>query len=301
MEITVLIAAYQANAYIAPALRSLATQTHSAWSLVVVEDGSDDGLAATIAAFAAAHPLRSVVYHQLGQNQGVATARSTLLRLATGDAIAFLDADDHWAPTHLAAAATALAASADLVVAGIHTFDLTTGTTLQDYPAPPPLLVDPVAALFTSSVIITSSAVVLRRSLALKVGPFDPQLRVGEDRDYWLRCALAGARFAHAPFTCYYAKHEGSTMAKALLVAEHAHRFALKYRQHPGLAPTARRHALARASLDYARLLRATAPRRSVRLALEAWSLRPLNPHGPLHLVLSLLHLLRSYLPAARS
>lgn len=278
MTVSVLIAAYQAGAYLPAALACLPAQTHSDWELIVVEDGSRDATESLVTAFAAAHPGRRIVYFNFGENRGVAAARNQLLRLAAGEAAAFLDADDRWEPTHLALAVTALEGGADIAVANVRAFDLSDGSTIQHYPAPPALLADPVAALLAGSPIVTSSAVILRLALARQVGDFDPVLRVGEDRDYWLRAALAGARFAALVSTCHYAKHPGSTMARTVLVAEQSRLFALKYLRHPDLDPRPRRRALAQASLNLARLVRASTPGRAARLALEAWRHHPADP-----------------------
>jgi glycosyltransferase involved in cell wall biosynthesis len=287
--ISVLIAAYHAGAYLPAALRTVADQTHPTWELIVVEDGSRDQTETLVRAFAAAHPSRRIVYHNPGQNQGVAAARTQLLALARGEACAFLDADDRWSSDHLAAAAAAVAAGADLALAPVRTFALETDATLDRHPVPPALLADPVAALLAGSPIFTSSCVVLRRSLAEKLGPFDPQLKVGEDRDYWLRAALGGARFAALYSICHYAKHSGSTMARTLLVAEQARLFALKYHRHPAVPPGWGARTLAHAELTLARLTRARDPRRSACHAWAAWRARPLDLRPLAHLAAALL------------
>jgi glycosyltransferase involved in cell wall biosynthesis len=272
--LSVLIAAYHAGAHLPAALATLAAQTHPSWELIVVEDGSRDQTEALVAAFAETHPARRVVYHNLGQNQGVASARTQLLTPAQGAGCAFLDADDRWSEDHLAAAAAALSAGADLALAPVRTFALSTDATLGHHPVPPTLLTDPVAALLAGSPILTSSCVVLRRELATRLGPFDPQLKVGEDRDYWLRAALAGARFAALSSLCHYAKHPGSTMARTLLVAEQSRLFALKYHRHLALPRGWGARSLANAELTLARLTRAQSPRRSARHAWAAWRAR---------------------------
>ena len=101
MKISVLIAAYEADRFIPNALASVAGQTHLDWELVVVEDGSRDTTEALVKAFAATVAPRHVRYANLGVNQGVAAARNRLLELFTGEAVAFLDADDRWRPDHL--------------------------------------------------------------------------------------------------------------------------------------------------------------------------------------------------------
>lgn len=277
MKISVLIAAFRAGRYLAPALASIEAQTHRNWELIVVEDGSRDETESLVQAFAArvAQPVR---YENLERNHGVAAARNRLLELAQGDAVAFIDADDAWTADHLALANDQLEKGADLVVSGVDGIDLATGRLLFTYHPDPALLQDPIGTLFRNSAIITSSSVTLRRSTAHATGWFDPSLRIGEDRDYWLRAALAGARFAAAPrATCHYAKHSESTMARTLLVAEQTVRFYRKYRGLAAVPPSERRRRFAQSLVVHARLARRADPRASLRSIVRAWFLAPLD------------------------
>lgn len=287
MKISVLIPAFHAGPFIRAALESLRRQTHGDWELVVVEDGSHDDTAAILLEFARTCPQR-VVYHNLGENRGVGTVRNHLLELASGDALAFLDADDTWDPTHLANAVARIEAGADLVVSGVRTFDLAQQRALEKVPAPGELVRDPVLTLFERSAIITSSAVVLTRPLARRTGAFDVSLRIGEDRDYWLRCALAGARFAVTDeFTCNYAKHASSSMARTCVVAQHVTRFYEKYRDLEAVPARLRRHLLADSLICEGRLLRDRDRQRSAECLWRAWRCEPFNPRIPAHLAVT--------------
>jgi len=287
MKISILIAAYRAAPTVAWALAGARAQTHRDWEIVVVEDGSRDGTEAIVRA-AASSEFPSIRYENLGTNQGVAAARNRLLQLATGDAVAFLDADDWWAPDHLATGIRQLETGADLVATGVRTFDLASQQTLQEVRPPASLATDPVATLFNESVIITSSSVLLSRDLIARTGGFDRNFSVGEDRDYWLRAAVAGARFAVAPgLTCHYAKHARSTMSRTQLVAAQTVRF---YEKHfdLGVIPLARRRRqLAHSLINEGRLLRGNHARDSVRQLWRAWRLAPYNLMAAAHLVLS--------------
>jgi glycosyltransferase involved in cell wall biosynthesis len=288
MKISVLIPAFRAEATLAHALDCVLRQTHPDWEIVVVEDGSRDGTEDIVRTFASrvSQPVR---YENLGVNQGVAAARNRLLSLAAGDAAAFLDADDGWTCEHLARAAGHLSLGADLVVTGVRTFDLATGETLAVVTPPAALAANPVGALFDESVIITSSCVVLSRGAWTRTGEFDPALRIGEDRDYWLRAALAGLAVRVEPaVTCHYAKHAASAMARTLLVAEHTVRFYEKQSALAAIPVRVRRRRLASALADEARLLRATDAPGSARRLARAWKLRPADFTLPPHLAFSL-------------
>jgi glycosyltransferase involved in cell wall biosynthesis len=284
MNVSVLIPAYQARPYILTALQSVAAQTHTDWEIVVVEDGSRDGTESVVEAFAATCVQR-VVYRNMGINSGVGAVRNRLLELASGEVLAFLDADDRWKPTHLEAAVECFRKGADLVVSGVQTFDLETGKTLEVVEPPEALISEPVLTLFQQSVIITSSSVSLTKALAVQTGQFDTTLRIGEDRDYWLRCALDGAQFARTDaVTCEYAKHKGSSMARTTVVAEHELRFYDKYRTLSDVPLRLRRHLLAASLVSVGRLLRHRDPARSAACFWRAWQCEPFNPRIPFHL-----------------
>jgi hypothetical protein len=92
---SVIIPAYRATGTIARAVRSALEQTHAPKEVLVIDDGSPDNLAETL------QPFRERVTLIRKQNGGVASARNAGLERATGDLIAFLDADDYWEPEKL--------------------------------------------------------------------------------------------------------------------------------------------------------------------------------------------------------
>ena len=287
MKVSILIPAYKAGAYIGTALQSVRAQSHADWEVVVVEDGSQDETEAVVADFARSTPQR-VTYRNLGHNYGVGTARNRLLELAAGEAIAFLDADDTWESPHLALAVEKLNRGADVVVSGVTTVDLAARTTLERVTVPAALMAEPVLTLFEVSAIITSSAVVLRKALTERTGQFDATLRIGEDRDYWLRCALEGGRFSSTDaFTCNYAKHEASSMARTFLVAECELRFYEKYRALAEVPRRTRKRLLAKSLISFGRLLRKRDPARSAACFWRAWHTVPFSPQILLHLAFS--------------
>jgi len=287
MKVSVLIAAYQAAPTIARAIASVQAQSHEDWEIIVVEDGSNDGTAG-IVRLAAAPNAQEIRYENLGTNRGVAAARNRLLEVATGDAFAFLDADDWWSNDHLQRGTARLAASPGIVVSGVRTFDLASRQTLSFAWPPAELEIDPVGILFRESAIITSSSVLFSRNVPARTGEFDRSFRVGEDRDYWLRAALDGIPFRIEPnVTCNYAKHHRSAMAATLLVAAQNVRFYEKYFSHPVIPPGLRRRGLAHSLLNEARLLRRSDAAASVGRLWRAWQLTPADFSLPAHLAFS--------------
>ncbi len=94
-KISVIVPAYNAEHLIAACIESVLAQHDTDWELIVVNDGSKDGTGALCDAYAE-RDSRVRVIHQ--QNGGVSVARNRGLSEATGELIAFVDADDTLVP-----------------------------------------------------------------------------------------------------------------------------------------------------------------------------------------------------------
>lgn len=91
--VSVVIPAYNAEAYLERTLRSVLSQTYQNLEIIVVDDGSTDRTAAIACELAATDP-RLQILHQ--KNAGVAAARNLGIQRAKGEFIAPIDADDIW-------------------------------------------------------------------------------------------------------------------------------------------------------------------------------------------------------------
>lgn len=97
--VSVIVAAYNAEAHLEQTCRSALSQTHRHLELIVVDDGSTDSTVAIVERLAAADSRVRLI----GQpNGGVAAARNAGIAVARGAFIAPLDADDLWDVTKLA-------------------------------------------------------------------------------------------------------------------------------------------------------------------------------------------------------
>lgn len=92
---SVIIPAYDAEPFIARAIESVLTQTWPAHEILVVDDGSTDATAGVVARYGGR------VRYLRQDNAGVSAARNAGARAATGDWLAFLDADDWYYPDRL--------------------------------------------------------------------------------------------------------------------------------------------------------------------------------------------------------
>ncbi len=90
VKISVIIPAFNAETTIAETLDSVAHQTRQPLEIIVVDDGSTD----STAAIAGKHHLLPRVIRT--KNKGAAAAINCGIAAATGDLLAFIDADDLW-------------------------------------------------------------------------------------------------------------------------------------------------------------------------------------------------------------
>jgi glycosyltransferase involved in cell wall biosynthesis len=97
--ISIIIAAKDASAFIADALRSALAQTRRDLEVIVVDDGSVDATSDVVRACANGDPR--VLLLRNDRSQGVSSARNRAIAQARGDWIAVLDADDAFLPDRL--------------------------------------------------------------------------------------------------------------------------------------------------------------------------------------------------------
>ena len=100
LTVSVVIPAYNVEAYVGDAIDSALQQTYPLDQIVVVDDGSTDRTLEIIQDYRDRYPERIEVLS--GPNKGAPTARNRGLEIATGTYIQFLDADDLLLPEKIA-------------------------------------------------------------------------------------------------------------------------------------------------------------------------------------------------------
>ena len=96
-KISIIVPVYNTEAYLPACLESLLRQTHRNLELLTVDDGSTDGSAAILEAYAKRDPRIRVIRQK---NGGVSSARNAGIDAATGAYIGFVDSDDTVEPTY---------------------------------------------------------------------------------------------------------------------------------------------------------------------------------------------------------
>lgn len=108
MRVSVLLPCWNAERYVGEAIGSILAQEPAPAEVIAVDDGSTDGTAAILAGFVP----RVKLLRQ--SNSGLSAALNRAAQDASGEAIAFLDADDLWLPGKLAVQVAALREDPDL-------------------------------------------------------------------------------------------------------------------------------------------------------------------------------------------
>jgi GT2 family glycosyltransferase len=193
VRVSVVIPAFDAERTVGAAISSALWQTYADLEVVVVDDGSRDATGTVASAFP--EPVRIVRQ----ENAGVAAARNRGIAEAQGELIAFCDADDLLLPGHLEAlieaydqtgAGFATSNCYWLFPGGIHP----SRTRYKGrFPAPDRQRL----AILEQNFVSTMS--LFPKALAEEIGPFDEELVVAEDWDFWLRAIFAGRRVALQP------------------------------------------------------------------------------------------------------
>jgi glycosyltransferase involved in cell wall biosynthesis len=189
VRVSGIIPAYNAAPFIREAIGSALAQTVPLTEIVVVDDGSTDETAAIVGALPP--PVRLV----REPHSGHGVARNLAVAHATGDLLAFLDADDIWAPDKLERQLELLRASPPDAVIFAHAQNFwASGLEAEAERYRDQWVAQPFPALIASTMLVP-------RALWERVGPFDPRTNHGEVADWLARAKALGATVAVHPAT----------------------------------------------------------------------------------------------------
>lgn len=165
--------------------------------IIVVDDCSEDKTSEIIPK---EYPQICII--KLEQNSGAYIARNRALLEARGKFIAFLDSDDLWKPNYLTTQVNLLAnKKRHFCVSAIERWDLLKADKkIIDLKPNLQKFISPIHELVVrGSFIHTPSSVVFPRAAFDELGLLDETFRVGGDREFYLRCLLAGYELIFNP------------------------------------------------------------------------------------------------------
>jgi len=208
--VSVIIIFLNGGTFIQEAINSILAQTYENWELFLVDDGSTDESTATALHYARRYPDKiQYVEHPGHQNRGMSASRNAGLTHARGEYIAFLDADDVWAPRKLEEQVAILQAHSHvaMVYGPGHFWRSWTGTPedsqrdhIQKYLGasldsfvPPPTLVE---TFLRDAGIPSPSGVMVRHTVVKEVGGFEDAFRTNhEDAVFYTKVCLRSPVF----------------------------------------------------------------------------------------------------------
>lgn len=215
--VSVVIPLYNKVRHIGRALDSVLAQSHEAFEVTVVNDGSTDGSGESVRQYK--DPRIRIVNQE---NVGVSAARNRGIAEGKGEMVAFLDADDEWLPEHLATICR-LAAEYPECGAYASSYRTVRADGRQAVPVFHGIPGHPWEGVLPSyfrtalkSDPIWTSAVAVPREVFEHCGFFPVGVRCGEDVDMWCRIALRyPVAFSTHPSALYHQEAGNRTSLKA--------------------------------------------------------------------------------------
>lgn len=180
--ISVIIPVYNRREVLPRAIRSVLDQKPAPLELIVVDDGSTDGVSDWLG-----QEFPSVTVLRQG-NQGPAAARNRGLEKARGKWIAFLDSDDEWRPGKLKAQLDFFKAHPDYRIMQTEEIWIRNGkrvNPMKKHQKHGGWIYEKCLPLC----LISPSAVMIEKSLFAETGNFDESYPACEDYELWLRIA----------------------------------------------------------------------------------------------------------------
>lgn len=185
LKISVVIPAKNASLFIGDAINSVIKQTHPVYEILVVNNSSTDDTLQTIEQFAKEFHNLIILNCETG---GVSSARNLGILKASGDYIAFLDADDTWEPHKIETHVNHLSKHPGCVFSfsGARNVTMPSGKELNSYKTNPEYT---FLKLLQNDFVISGSAssVVIEKETLISKGLYDENLSFGEDWDLWLK------------------------------------------------------------------------------------------------------------------
>jgi glycosyltransferase involved in cell wall biosynthesis len=185
--ISVIIPVYNGDRYLGEAIQSVLDQTYPVHEVIVVDDGSTDKSAEIARQFPQVKLLTQ-------PNQGDATARNLGVKYATGDFIAFLDADDRWLPHKLAQQMQVFSVDASIDIIFTHVQQFISPELDPSIQANLHCPTEPMAGQLPTTTM-------MRRSSFQKIGNFNSQLKLGTFIDWIARAQEANLGIITLPET----------------------------------------------------------------------------------------------------
>jgi glycosyltransferase involved in cell wall biosynthesis len=213
-SVSVVMPTYNADRYLGQAIDSILSQTHQAFELLVVDDGSTDDTPGLLASYAESDPRVRVISQS---NQGVSAALNRGIADASAAWVAIMHSDDVALSGRIERQLRAAAEMPDVVAWGTYAFHIGANgkrlglgqvgfTTREEFRS---------ARARGKPIWLIHPTSLLRRDVLLQVGGYDPFFDCGEDLDLFSRMADRGPVLAlPEPLLLYRVHSESNTLRR---------------------------------------------------------------------------------------
>lgn len=230
-SISVIIPVYNRQKVLGRAVESVLCQTRPADEIIIVDDGSTDDTRLFIQK---AYPALIYIYQQ---NKGISRARNMGIRKAHGDWLAFLDSDDEWLPSKLAAQSRALSRQPHFRICHTNEIWIRRNKRVNQGKKHEKSGGD-IFEKCLPLCVISPSSVMIHRTVFETYGLFDESLPVCEDYDLWLRiCAFMPVLYLPEAQVIKYGGHPDQLSHRFWGIDRFRIRALEKIIDTPGLSP----------------------------------------------------------------
>lgn len=207
--VSIIISCCNQARFLPDTIKSAASRDFPA-DVIVIDDGSTDGAAAVLDG-----PQFPDVRYVRQSNRGLAAARNRGLAEALGDFLIFLDAGDRLLPGAIDAAARALSARPECVMAYGRCVLTGEDGTIWPTPEPPAVLSGHHAALLRTNLIWMPAMAILRRDAVVRAGGYGLGFDAAADYDLYLRLTSQRPVCDHGRLVAVCRRHSDATSSEA--------------------------------------------------------------------------------------
>ena len=205
--VSVIMAVYNGQAYLAEAMDSVLAQTFRDFEFVIIDDGSTDESAAMLRDYAAKDSRIRLIQRE---NRGQTPSLNQGIDLAQCELLARMDADDICLPQRLARQVEFMQQHPQVVLLGGAYAMIDGAARLLTTIEPPPDNATLQEHALSGRTPICHPLAMMRKSAVLKAGRYDPQFQVAQDLDLWLKLGEIGELACVPELLVKYRQHAQS-------------------------------------------------------------------------------------------